>query len=109
YSLNPSARQLASAAGVLAGRRANTPTSQPASEIRIVDADGRDVPEGEPGELLARGPCTTRGHYREPERNALVFTPEGYFRSGVLARRDPEGNVVVSGRPGGPRNARHDH
>ncbi|MFD7538829.1 AMP-binding protein [Streptomyces sp. NPDC059819] len=81
----------------------------PDDEIRIVDADGRDVPEGEPGELLARGPCTTRGHYREPERNALVFTPEGYFRSGVLARRDPEGNVVVSSRPGGPRNARHDH
>ncbi len=81
----------------------------PDDEIRIVDADGKDVPEGEPGELLARGPSTARGHYREPERNALSFTAEGYVRSGVLARRDLEGNVVVSAPLAGSRGARHDH
>ncbi|MEW2415640.1 AMP-binding protein [Streptomyces sp. NPDC046866] len=67
-------------------------------EIRIVDAEGKDVPDGEPGELLARGPSTVRGYYRAPEQNARSFTPDGWFRTGRLARRAPDGNLVVTGR-----------
>ncbi|MEU9303184.1 AMP-binding protein [Streptomyces sp. NPDC048269] len=67
-------------------------------EIRIVDVDGKDVPDGEPGELLARGPYTVRGYYRAPDDNARAFTPDGYFRTGDLARRTPDGNLVVTGR-----------
>ncbi|MGW6355992.1 (2,3-dihydroxybenzoyl)adenylate synthase [Streptomyces sp. NPDC055092] len=70
----------------------------PDDEIRIVDADGRDVSEGETGELLARGPYTPRGYYRAPDRNARSFTADGYLRTGVLARRTPDGNLVVTGR-----------
>ncbi|WP_405526562.1 AMP-binding protein [Streptomyces avidinii] len=70
----------------------------PDDEIRVVDANGRDVPDGEPGELLGRGPCTPRGYYRAPDRNARSFTTDGYFRTGDLARRTPDGNVVVTGR-----------
>ncbi|WP_052287194.1 AMP-binding protein [Streptomyces sp. 769] len=70
----------------------------PDDEIRIVDLDGRDVPDGEPGELLARGPYTPRGYYRAPERNARSFTTDGFFRTGNLARRTPDGNLAVTGR-----------
>ncbi|MFD9357161.1 (2,3-dihydroxybenzoyl)adenylate synthase [Streptomyces sp. NPDC060031] len=70
----------------------------PDDEIRIVDADGKDVPDGEPGELLARGPYTVRGYYRAPDHNARSFTPDGYLRTGALARRTPDGNLVVTGR-----------
>ncbi|MFD5506549.1 (2,3-dihydroxybenzoyl)adenylate synthase [Streptomyces sp. NPDC127051] len=70
----------------------------PDDEIRIVDADGKDVPDGESGELLARGPYTLRGYYRAPDHNARSFTADGYFRTGALARRTPEGNLVVTGR-----------
>ncbi|MGW8783123.1 (2,3-dihydroxybenzoyl)adenylate synthase [Streptomyces sp. NPDC055796] len=70
----------------------------PDDEIRIVDADGKEVPDGEPGELLARGPYTVRGYYRSPEHNARSFTSDGFFRTGHLARRTPEGDLVVSGR-----------
>ncbi|MCM9076871.1 AMP-binding protein [Streptomyces sp. NBC_00160] len=63
----------------------------------MVDADGVDVPEGEPGRLLARGPRTLRGYYRAPDRNARSFTPDGYFRTGVLARRTLDGGLVVTG------------
>ncbi|MGW1950098.1 (2,3-dihydroxybenzoyl)adenylate synthase [Streptomyces sp. NPDC001940] len=70
----------------------------PDDEIRIVDADGMDVPEGEPGELLARGPYTSRGYYRAPDHNAHSFTADGYLRTGDLARRTPDGNLVVTGR-----------
>ncbi|MFE7160219.1 (2,3-dihydroxybenzoyl)adenylate synthase [Streptomyces sp. NPDC057636] len=70
----------------------------PDDEIRIVDVDGMDVPEGESGELLARGPYTPRGYYRAPDRNAHSFTADGYLRTGDLARRTPDGNLVVTGR-----------
>ncbi|MEV8533512.1 AMP-binding protein [Streptomyces sp. NPDC051211] len=70
----------------------------PDDEIRIVDADGKDVPDGKSGELLARGPHTVRGYYRAPEHNARSFTADGYFRTGDLARRTPDGNLVVTGR-----------
>ncbi|MFI7179466.1 AMP-binding protein [Streptomyces spororaveus] len=42
----------------------------PGDEIRVVDADGVDVPEGEPGRLLARGPRTLRGYYRATATHA---------------------------------------
>ncbi|MFG2288216.1 (2,3-dihydroxybenzoyl)adenylate synthase [Streptomyces sp. NPDC048595] len=70
----------------------------PDDEIRIVDVDGKDVPDGEPGELLARGPYTLRGYYRAPDHHARSFTTDGYFRTGERARRTPDGNVVVTGR-----------
>lgn len=70
----------------------------PADEIRIVDDDGADVPEGAVGELIARGPYTIRGYYRSPEHNRVAFTPEGYYRTGDLVRRHPSGNLVVEGR-----------
>ncbi|MET9437182.1 AMP-binding protein [Streptomyces sp. NPDC006551] len=70
----------------------------PDDEIRIVDVDGKDVPDGEPGELLARGPYTLRGYYRASDHNCHSFTTDGYFRTGDLARRTPDGNLVVTGR-----------
>ncbi|MFC9294082.1 (2,3-dihydroxybenzoyl)adenylate synthase [Streptomyces sp. NPDC057011] len=71
----------------------------PDDEIRIVDGDGEDVPDGQPGELLARGPYTARGYYRAPEDDSRSFTADGYFRTGALARRTPDGNLVLTGRP----------
>jgi 2,3-dihydroxybenzoate-AMP ligase len=70
----------------------------PDDEVLLVDADGQPVPEGEPGELLTRGPYTFNGYYREPEHNARSFTPDGYFRSGDLVRRAPTGHLAVVGR-----------
>lgn len=67
-------------------------------EIRIVDAEGEDVAEGERGELLTRGPYTIRGYYRAEEHNRRAFTPDGYYRTGDVVRLDPSGNLVVEGR-----------
>jgi 2,3-dihydroxybenzoate-AMP ligase len=70
----------------------------PGDEVRITDADGRDRPDGEPGALLTRGPYTPRGYYRAPEQNARAFTPDGWYASGDVVRRRPDGNLVVEGR-----------
>ncbi|MBB5913103.1 mycobactin salicyl-AMP ligase [Nocardia transvalensis] len=70
----------------------------PADEVRVVDGEGDDVPPGEEGELLTRGPYTIRGYYRAPEHNSRAFTPDGFYRSGDLVRRLPSGHLIVSGR-----------
>ncbi len=70
----------------------------PQDEIRIVDEDGREVADGETGQLLTRGPYTIRGYFRAPEHNATAFTADGFYCSGDLVRRDPQGNLIVEGR-----------
>lgn len=70
----------------------------PADEPRLLDDEGREVPEGEIGELLVRGPYTLRGYYRAPEHNERTFTPDGFYRTGDLLRRHPSGNYIVEGR-----------
>ncbi|WP_156753714.1 (2,3-dihydroxybenzoyl)adenylate synthase [Actinokineospora pegani] len=72
-------------------------------EIRVVDAEDNDVPPGEVGALLTRGPYTIRGYYdaTRPEvaaHNATAFTADGFYRTGDLVRRTPGGDLVVSGR-----------
>lgn len=70
----------------------------PDDELRLVDEAGNDVPPGEVGELLVRGPYTLRGYFNAPEHNARAFTPDGFYRSGDLLRLHPSGNYVVEGR-----------
>jgi 2,3-dihydroxybenzoate-AMP ligase len=74
-----------------------TPVS-PDDEVRLTDEDGREVPDGEVGELTVRGPYTLRGYYRAAEYNARQFTPDGFYRSGDLMRRHPSGAYLVEGR-----------
>lgn len=70
----------------------------PGDEIRVVDAEGNDVAEGMPGELMTRGPYTLRGYFRAPEHNARAFTKDGFYRTGDVVRRDALGNLIVEGR-----------
>jgi len=67
-------------------------------EVRLIDDEGREVPDGEVGELACRGPYTLRGYFGVPEYNARQFTADGFYRSGDLMRRHPCGNYVVEGR-----------
>ena len=70
----------------------------PDDEVRLVDEDGADVPDGAIGELWARGPYTLRGYYNAPEHNQRSFSPDGFYRSSDLMWRHPSGNYVVAGR-----------
>ncbi|WP_287882595.1 MULTISPECIES: (2,3-dihydroxybenzoyl)adenylate synthase [Paracoccus] len=69
----------------------------PDDEVRIVDEDGCDVPDGTPGALATRGPYTFRGYYRSPEHNARSFDAEGFYYSGDVVVRQG-GNLRVVGR-----------
>ncbi|WP_313576821.1 (2,3-dihydroxybenzoyl)adenylate synthase [Brevundimonas sp.] len=70
----------------------------PDDEILIVDDAGAPVAEGEPGNLLTRGPYTIRAYHNEAAANVRSFTEDGFYRTGDVVRRTPEGYLVVMGR-----------
>ena len=63
--------------------------------IKFVDLDGKEV-DGE-GELVVKGPMLMRG-YLDASLDSEAFTPDGFFKTGDLARLDPNGAVIVTGR-----------
>ena len=69
-----------------------------ADEIAIVGEDGTRLPDGTPGALLTRGPYTPRGYFRAAAHNARAFTADGWYASGDVVLRRPDGNLVVEGR-----------
>jgi long-chain acyl-CoA synthetase len=73
-------------------------TALPGVELRIVDAAGRDVAAGEPGELRVRGPNVMRGYYRDPAATAAAVDAEGWLRTGDLALQDADGALFIVGR-----------
>jgi malonyl-CoA/methylmalonyl-CoA synthetase len=54
----------------------------PAVEVRLVDDDGRTLPDGTPGQIQVRGPTVFRSYWRRPEETAAAFTKDGWFRTG---------------------------
>ncbi len=68
------------------------------TKIRLLDADGNEVPDGETGELCFENPYV-RGYVNLPEETAKAFR-EGFYHSGDLARKDADGNYVLLGRSG---------
>ncbi|MBM3908644.1 MAG: AMP-binding protein [Gemmatimonadetes bacterium] len=70
----------------------------PFVEMRLVDEALADVPDGAVGELLLRGPQLFSGYLFDAERTAEAMTPDGWFRSGDLALRDPDGAFHIRGR-----------
>src|SRR5262249_61715210 len=62
--------------------------------VRIVDDDMKDVPPGEVGEIVYRGPSVMSGYWQNPEATAEAFRG-GWFHSGDLVRADEEGFLYV--------------
>ncbi|MEI2418519.1 AMP-binding protein [Orrella sp. JC864] len=62
----------------------------PQPELRVVDAQMRDVPPGTPGQLLVRTPTLMLGYFRDPERTAAAFH-DGWFLTGDIAWQDEDG------------------
>ena len=69
----------------------------PFRECKIVDDTGQEVPDGEMGELLVRGPGIMGGYYNNPQATEAVFA-DGWFRTGDLFRKDKDGNFFIVGR-----------
>jgi len=66
--------------------------------LRALDDPGREAPIGELGELCVAGPNVMKGYWNAPETQATAFTPDGYFRSGDVARMDEDGCFYIVDR-----------
>ena len=71
---------------------------QPHLEVKVVDADGRIVPRGEPGELCTRGYSVMLGYWDDDERTAEAIDRAGWMHTGDLATLDDEGFCNIVGR-----------
>jgi len=74
----------------------------PGHDIRLIDEDGREVPQGELGEVVGRSGAMMIGYHRQPEktREAEWFSPEGlrYIRTGDIGRFDADGFLTLMDR-----------
>ncbi len=80
----------------LSGGNVGTPV--PGCEMRIVSPAGQLLGDSEQGELEVHGVTVFAGYLENPEANASSFTSDGWFRTGDLAIRNPNGTYSITGR-----------
>ena len=78
-------------------RMSSLGTEAPLFRVSAVDEDMRDVPVGEFGEMVVRGPSLTKGYWNRPEETAKAFR-DGWLITGDLIRKDEDGFIWLSGR-----------
>ncbi|MFE0734715.1 AMP-binding protein [Streptomyces sp. NPDC058855] len=69
----------------------------PTKRVRVVDPQGGDLPEGEPGELIVSGVPMMRGYWNRPEDTARVLR-NGWLHTGDVVVRRPDGGIQLVGR-----------
>lgn len=70
----------------------------PLLSLRLVGADGTDVPAGQPGEIWISGPSITPGYWNQPEETRAAFPEDGWFRTGDIGRADEDGFITLMDR-----------
>ncbi len=71
----------------------------PNVECKVIDPDtGEIVPDGVDGEFCSRGYNIMKGYYKMPEATAAAIDSHGWLHSGDLARRNPDGTYIITGR-----------
>jgi fatty-acyl-CoA synthase len=68
------------------------------TDVRLVDAAGRNVAPGSPGEVLVRGPNVMAGYWGRPEATAAAFSADGWYHTGDVAWVDEEGQAFIVDR-----------
>jgi long-chain acyl-CoA synthetase len=97
YGLSETAPSLTSNAAGPVKKPGSVGPPIPGVELRLVDAEDRDVPAGEVGEVIARGPNVFRGYWKREAETAEAMRG-GWFHTGDLARVDSDGYYFIVDR-----------
>ena len=68
------------------------------TQCRVVDDEGNVLPQGEVGELCVKGPQVMAGYWQRPEETAAVLSPDGWLRTGDVAKMDEKGYFYIVDR-----------
>jgi len=67
-------------------------------EVKILDGDGNEMPQGSEAEICIRGENVTKGYLNNPKANKESFTKDRFFRTGDQGKKDEDGYVIITGR-----------
>lgn len=67
-------------------------------EMKVIDDDGKEVPQGEVGEILARGKRVMSGYWKDDEKTAKTIDKDGWVHTGDVGYVDEDGYYFLSGR-----------
>ena len=70
----------------------------PSTWFKLLDDEGREVAQGQPGEIAIKGPQVMAGYWQRPDETAKVMTPDGYFKSGDIGIIDEQGFFKIIDR-----------
>jgi len=81
-------------------RRLSTSIGRPLPdvEVKVFGEQGEELPPGEVGEIMARGPRVMSGYWRDEQKTAQVMTPDGWLHTGDMGWIDEEGYIYLAGR-----------
>jgi len=70
----------------------------PYNQFKVINEYGDEMPRGTEGELVTKGPTIFTGYFKSPDDNKTLFTADGFFKTGDLAKIDPSGTITITGR-----------
>ncbi len=71
----------------------------PHVQCKVIDPEtGKELPDGQDGEFCSRGYNIMKGYYKMPDATSATIDPDGWLHSGDLARRNPDGTYLITGR-----------
>ena len=70
----------------------------PGTDFQLLDDEGSEVPQGQPGEIAIKGPQVMAGYWQRPDETAKVMTSDGFFRTGDIGVMDERGFFKIVDR-----------
>lgn len=98
YAMTEAAHQMTSNPPPPAAHKSGSVGLPQGVDLRILDAQGKEVPQGQEGEVCIQGVNVTSGYRDNPKANASSFWPGPWFRTGDRGKVDPQGYLFLTGR-----------
>ena len=98
YAMTEASHQMTSNNLPPAMRKAGSVGVGQGVQVRILDQQGKQMPQGKEGEICIKGENVTSGYLHNPSANASSYTADGFFRTGDQGFMDADGFVFITGR-----------
>ncbi|KAI9163018.1 putative peroxisomal-coenzyme A synthetase [Paramyrothecium foliicola] len=98
YAMTEAAHQMTSNPLPPAKRKPGSVGLGQGVEVKILNDQGDELPQGSEGEICIKGENVTKGYLNNPSANASSYTKGGFFRTGDQGKKDEDGYIIITGR-----------